>query len=80
MLDAKAPQREVGVKLALRFKETSISGAIEASKALNGIGAISRPRQDAVNIYCESLRVGSRACPPYIPFVAPKLGEDLWPL
>ena len=50
----------------------------EAYKALEGIGVILRPRQVAVDLFCESLRGGNEASPLYIPFALTKLGETPW--
>ena len=45
---------------------------------MDGIGGLLRPRQEAVNLFPEALREGSKAAPPYAPFLAPKLGEAPW--
>ena len=78
ILDSKAPPTEVEAKKALPFSEVNIFEAIKAHPCLNGIGELLRPRQEAVNIFSEALYVGSKAIPPYIPFVAPKLWEAPW--
>ena len=80
ILGAKAPPIEVEIKKALPFSEIDIFGAIKAHTALNGIGELLRPRQEAVNIFSAALYEGSKAIPPYIPFVAPKLWEAPWSL
>ena len=45
---------------------------------MNGIGGLLRPRQEAVNLFPEALREGSKAAPLYAPCLAPKLGEAPW--
>ena len=54
--------------------------AIRANPALQGIGELLRPRQEAVNLFWEALRECSKATPQYTPFLAPRLSEALWPL
>ena len=80
ILGAKAPPIDVEIKKALPFSEIDIFGAIETHPTLNGIGELLRPRQEAVNIFSEALYEGSKAIPPYIPFMAPKLWEAPWTL
>ena len=63
-------------KKFLPYKEVNIFGAIRAHPSLSGVGELLRPRQEAVNIFSEALRGGSKATPPYTPFLAPKLGES----
>ena len=75
ILDAKAPPIEVESKKALPYTEIDIFAAIKNHPTLYGLGEILRPRQEAVNIFSEAMYEGSKAVPPYIPFVAPRLWE-----
>ena len=63
MLDAHAPQTEVELGKVLLYKEVDIFAATKASKMLQGIGELSRPRQEAADLLSEALREGSRDCP-----------------
>ena len=69
-----------GDKKNVPFSEIDIFGATEPHSALNGIGELLRPRQEAVNLFSEALYEGPKAIPPYTPFVAPKLWEAPWAL
>ena len=80
ILGAKAPPIEVETKKALPFTEIDIFAAIKNHPTLYGLGELLRPRQEAVNIFSEAMYEGSKAIPPYIPFVAPKLWEAPWAL
>ena len=80
ILGAKAPPIEVETKKALPFTEIDIFGAIKNHPTLYGLGELLRPRQEAVNIFSEAMYEGSKAVPPYIPFVAPRLWEAPWAL
>ena len=80
ILGAKAPPTEVEIKKAFPFSEVDIFGAIKSHSVLSGLGELLRPRQEAVNIFSEALYEGSKAIPPYTPFVAPKLWEAPWTL
>ena len=51
ILGAKAPPIEVEIKKAIPFPEINIFGSIEAHAALNGIGELLRPRQEAVDLF-----------------------------
>ena len=44
------------------------------------MGELLRPRQEVVNLFPEALREGSKAVPPYTPFLAPKLRGAPWTL
>ena len=78
ILDAKAPPTEVEIKKALPYSEIDIFGAIKAHPTLYGIGELLRPRQEAVNLFTAAIYEGSKATPPYTPFVAPKLWDAPW--
>ena len=80
ILVAKAPPTKVEIKKAPPSSEIDIFGAIAARSALDGIGELLRPRQEAVTLFSEALYEGSKAIPPYTPFVAPKLWEAPWTL
>ena len=80
ILGAKAPPTEIEAKKALPFPEIDIFGAVNGHPSLYGIGELLRPRQEGVNIFSQAMYEGSKAIPPYIPFVAPKLGEAPWTL
>ena len=80
ILDAKAPPAEAEVKQTLPYSGADILGAIRAHPALTRSGELLRPRQDAANLFPEALREGSKATPPYTPFLAPKLGGAPWAL
>ena len=80
ILDAKSPPTEMGAKKVLPCKEVNLFGAMRAHPRLSRIGELLRPRQEAVNLFSEALREGSKATPPYTPFLAPKLGNFPWAL
>ena len=73
MLDSRVSKAETEQGKATAYKEIGICAAIKGKNALAGIGEILRPRQEAVNLLFEGSRRGSKACPPYVPFLLPKL-------
>ena len=75
MLDARAPPADVEVRKALPPKGVDVSAAIEEKRTQQGFGEPSRTRQEAVDPFSEALRHGRKACPPYVPSLAPRLGE-----
>ena len=76
MLGAEAPPTDVEIKKAAPRGEVDIFAAIKANGALSGIGELSRPRQEAVNLFPRALHEGSKVRPPYTPFLPRKLGGD----
>ena len=79
MLGAKAPPTGAEIKKAAPFKGIHIFATIKACRAyLEGLGAVLRPRQEAVNISSVALYEGIRACPPYIPPARPQLFDAPW--
>ena len=75
MLGAKAPPTEVETKKALLYREIDIFAPTKSNKMLQGIGAISPPRQEAANLLPGASLRGSKASPQYAPFLTPKPGE-----
>ena len=71
MLDAEAPPTDVGAKKAPPRKAREIPPAIKSSRMLQGVGGLSRPRQEAADLFPGALRKGSKACPPCVSFLTP---------
>ena len=80
ILGAKSPPAEMEAQKVLPPKEVNIFGAMRAHPSLSGVGELLRPLQEAVDLFSEALREGSKATPPYAPFLAPKLGNFPWAL
>ena len=76
VLGAKSPPTEIEVGKPLTYRGGDVFAVIGANAALQGIGALIRPRQEAADLFPEALREGSEATPPFTPSVAPKLSED----
>ena len=60
------------------FDVVGILVAARVRKSLKRIGGISRPRQEAPNIFSEASHDGRKACPPYRPLPTPGLAYAPW--
>ena len=78
ILDSRAPPPEPQTKKQASFQEVDLYATAKAHRASEGIGEISRPRQDAVDLFSASMQEGGMADPPYTPFLTPKLSEAPW--
>ena len=75
MLDAEARPTQVGLKRVLSYEEVDVFAAIKSNYTPQGIGELLRPRQHVVDPFAEALCEGGKACPLYVPFLLPELGE-----
>ena len=76
MLGSKGPSTETGVKEDPLYTDINISAAIKGRKCLPGLGEISIPRQEAVELSPGAIHEWMRAQPPYAHFLLPELTGD----
>ena len=76
IIDSEAPPTELEVKKAAPYKGVDIIAAVKAHRCLSDIGEISRHSQEAVALCSEDIQEGTKARPPYISFLPPKLRES----
>ena len=78
MLRAEAPPTGVDDKEVPPFKGSDIVAAIEAGETSSGIGELLRSCQEAVGLFSKDAHEYSKAFPPCVQFLPPKLGGAPW--